>query len=297
MSMGNGKFSKKDKNKQQFSGISRERRFILTEKSDFFLREAYKMLRTNVAFSLEDEDSCKVIVVTSALQSEGKSLSSLNLAIAFAQTDRRVLIIDCDLRRPKLARLLRSSAPAGLSNVLMHPDLLEVAIQHSEEYGIDAILSGDIPPNPSELLASNRMQRVLSLLRQRYDYIIVDTPPVEMVTDAVVLAPQSDGVLFVVRVGQSERGAVSHSMEQLEYARAKVLGFVLNNVDPETGGYGTYRYKRYKKYRRYGYHGGYRSGYGYSSGYGYGGSGYGYGYSSHRSSGQSGRSEAPRENR
>lgn len=201
------------------------------------------------------------------MQSEGKSLTALNLAISLAQTEAKVLIMDCDLRRPKLNRLLGASTNIGVSNLLMDPKKLNGILLKHEQLGISVILSGDIPPNPSELLASAKMQALITALRSKYDYIIIDTPPVEMVIDAVVLAPLSDGVLFVVKADQSERGAVIHAMGQLSYAKAKVLGFVFNGMNAESGsGYGKYRYR---KYGRYGY-----------GRYGYGRDGYGYGYQS-----------------
>ncbi len=257
----------------QINKIKEDRKYILSANSGFYLREAYKTLRTNVNFSLADKEGCKTVIVTSAMQSEGKSLSALNLAISLAQTDVKAIIIDCDLRRPKINRLLNISAPCGLSNVLMDSHRLDEAIVKSEEHGIDVILSGDVPPNPSELLASARMAELLETLRERYDFIVIDSPPIDMVIDAVVLSPQSDGILFVVRAEQSERGAVLHAIDQLEYAKAKVLGFVFNGVNSESGGgYGKYRYKQ-KGYGRYGY----KRRYGYG-GYGYRGYGYGYGY-------------------
>lgn len=252
--------------------IQEERQFILNRKSDFFIREAYKALRTNVNFSLTGESKCKTMIVTSSLQSEGKSLTAVNLAISIAETDKKVILIDCDLRRPKLSRLIDRKTNAGLSNLLMDLELLPEVIQ-TGDFPVDVIFSGDIPPNPSELLGSSRMLKLLELLREKYDYIIMDTPPINMVTDAVVLGQHTDGVLFVVRANQSERGAVSHAVEQLEYAQIKILGFVLNGVDLEKTnyGYGKYRYKRYSRY-------GYGKGYGYGRGYGCGGYGGGYGY-------------------
>lgn len=254
----------------QTSSIQDERSTLLSSKSDFYIQEAYKILRTNVSFALTGEEKCKVIVVTSALQTEGKSITAINLAISYAMTDRKVLIVDCDMRRPKLARLLDRNAKVGLSNLLMEPSLKGKAIIPSGIDGLDVLLSGDIPPNPSELLSSLRMKRLLAELREEYDFIILDTPPVNVVTDAVVLAPQGDGVLFLVRANRSERGAVIHAVGQLEYAKAKILGFVLNGVNMENShyGYGKYRYKRYSRYSRYGY-GGYGKGYGHGYGYGY----------------------------
>ena len=260
---------KKKSDEKRRATIAEDRKHILTPHSGFYIREAYKTLRTNVNFALADAEGCKVILVTSAMQSEGKSLTALNLAISLAQTEAKVLIVDCDLRRPKLNRLLGASANVGLSNLLMDPKKLNGIILKHEQLGISVILSGDIPPNPSELLASARMQTLITALRSKYDYIIIDTPPVDMVIDSVVLAPLSDGVLFVVKADQSERGAVIHAMEQLEYAKAKVLGFVFNGMNSESGsGYGKYRYKKYGRYgySRYGYH---RYGYGYGYGYGY----------------------------
>ena len=253
----------KTKNKRR-STISEDRKHIINSNSRFLIREAYKGLRTNVNFALADTEGCKVILVTSALQSEGKSLTALNLAISIAQTEAKVLIIDCDLRRPKLHRLLGASSNVGLSNLLMDPQKCSGIILKPETLGIHAILSGDIPPNPSELLASAKMRTLIAALRDKYDYIILDTPPVGMVTDAVVLAPMTDGVLFVVRADKTERGAVVYAMEQMQYAKVKVLGYVFNGMNPESGsGYGKYRYS---KYGRYGY--GYRR-YGYGYGYHY----------------------------
>ena len=196
----------------------------------------------------------------------GKTTTCANLGIGLAQQGERVLLVDCDLRRPKLSRLLQVSASAGLSNLLVTPALLPEAIQPSGVEKLDVILSGDIPPNPSELLGSTRMERFLAVVKERYDYIILDTPPVCMVTDAAVLASKVDGVLFVVRAGKSERPAVLQAVDQLAYAQAKILGFVLNGVDLDKSGYGYKKY-RYKKYGKYFYR---SHGYGYGYGYDYG---------------------------
>ena len=262
--------------------IQEERKQILSSSSDFFIREAYKTLRTNVSFALADDASGKAVLVTSSLQSEGKSITAVNLAISYAMMERKVIVVDCDLRRPKLARLLKVAAPEGLSNLLMsRSKAAEDVIVASGIKNLDVLPAGDIPPNPSELLASSRMEALLEELRGKYDLIVLDTPPINMVTDAVVLAPQTDGVLFVVRANRSERGAVIHAVEQLEYVKIKILGFVLNGVDLEhtSYGYGKHHYKR-NGYRKYGYR---RYSYGYRR-YGYGYSKYGYGYSSRKHS-------------
>lgn len=253
-------FNRKRRNKKkEATKIQDERKHLLSQSSSFFIREAYKTMRTNVGFSLTDSEGCKVIVVTSSLQSEGKSITAANLAISFAEADKRVLLVDCDLRRPKLSRLFRLASPLGLSNLLLDPSLIDTVVLRGEHENLDVISSGEIPPNPSELLGSVRMKKLLQDMRKRYDYIILDTPPINMVIDAAVIAPETDGVLFVVRSGVSERGAVIHAVEQLEYVKVKILGFVLNGIDSESS---AYRYSKYRNksysYRRYGYYG-YRS--------------------------------------
>ena len=259
---------------QRISRVKHDRRYILSQKSGFYQQEAYRALRTNVNFALANTEGCKVVMITSALQGEGKSLTALNLAVTLGQTDKKVLLIDCDMRRPRMARLLNLSAPAGLSNTLMDIGLLDMAVINSEEYGIDLILAGDIPPNPAELLSSGRMQKLLERVRTQYDYVIIDSPPVDLVVDAVALSALCDGVLFVVRANQSERGAVIYGMEQLQYAGANVIGFVFNGVTSQTTrGYGKYRYHSYARHSRYNRR--YRYGYRYGYGYGYGGYGYG----------------------
>ena len=255
------KTNQNDKRQQNLLQIREERENLLRPDSDFFLREAYNTLRTNVTFSMTEESSCHIVAVTSSLQTEGKSITAANLALSYAEITDRVLLIDCDLRRPKLGRLFNLRSTTGLSDLLMKPELLESAI-HTVDRGLNVILAGSIPPNPSELHGSVRMKKLLTYLRTKYDYIILDTPPVTMVTDATVLASGADGVLFVVRVGQSERPAVAHAIDQIQYAKIKILGFVLNGVDLGHGTYG-YRYR----YRKYGY--GYKR-YGYGYGYGYG---------------------------
>ena len=239
--------------------ILEERKHILSEKSDFYTREAYKTLRTNVTFSLTVE-GCKVIAVTSALASDGKSITALNLAISFAEAGERVLLIDCDLRRPNQARLLDMKPKPGMSNVLVKLSDTRTAIQKSPHAGLDVLLSGDIPPNPSELLGSERMAKMLEELRQQYDYIFIDTPPVNVVADTSVLSKYIDGILFVVRQRESEKDSVLGAVAQLEFANAKILGFVLNGVSADgSGRYGYGKYKKYYKYKKYG-----RYGYGYS---------------------------------
>lgn len=231
-----------NKKKMQEAGQSfaAQRRHILNRKSNFFVQEAYKTLRTNIRFFLSGE-GCKKFCVTSSHAGEGKSITILNLAISFAQTGQKVLLIDADLRRPSLARLLVEKAAPGLSNVLAGLCTEEEAIREGNYPNLDIIFSGEIPPNPSELLGNPRMQQMIQRLSERYDYILVDTPPVGIVADTCIVGNVVDGVLFVVRQNQAEKDQVARSVHQLEMSGAKLMGFVLNDV--EQNGDKNYKYK------------------------------------------------------
>jgi len=229
------------KKKNVTQKMSVQRRYILSEGSTFYTKESYKTLRTNIRFSLPGE-GCKKFCVTSTLAGEGKSITILNLAISFAQTGKKVLLIDADLRRPSLNRLLQENGAPGLSNVLAGFCNVQEAIRTSAYEGLDVIYAGDVPPNPAELLGSSRMQQLLKTLSSHYDYVLIDTPPVGIVSDSCVLAPMLDGVLFVVRQNQTEKEAVAKGVRQLEMAGAKLMGFVLNGVDMSLGGKGNYKH-------------------------------------------------------
>ncbi len=240
---------------KELSLLQEERSNLLNATDDYFMHEAYKTLRTNLNFSLAStEEKSKIISVTSSFQSEGKSFTAINIAISYAQTDHKVLLVDCDLRRPKMNRLLNLDGPIGLSNVLLDLDQLDEAIHHTDIPGVDALIAGDIPPNPSELLGSAKMEKLLSLVKERYDYVILDTPPVNMVADTSILAPKTNGVIFVVRAEKSERPMVTAAVSQLQYAQAKILGFVLNGIPMEQSGYGYRKYGKYRRYYRQGYY-------------------------------------------
>lgn len=219
-----------------------QRRFILTNHSSFHVQEAYKALRTNIRFFLADS-GCKKFCITSSAAGEGKSITILNLAISFAQTGQKVLLIDADMRRPSLARLLIEKAAPGLSNVLAGFNTEDESIRTNIYENLDVLLSGDLPPNPSELLGSENMQKMLKRLESRYDYILVDLPPVGVVADACVIANSLDGVLFLVRQNSTERDAIKYSIKQLELSGANLMGFVVNGAITEGKSYNNkYRY-------------------------------------------------------
>lgn len=220
----------------------------------FAASEAYKLLRTKIQFSFADDNNCRVIGVTSALTGEGKSLSSVNLAYTLSQLDKRVLLIDCDMRRPSLATKLPLERLHGLSSYLSGQSHMDTLIQkcglQNEEDAFDVVWAGRNPPNPMELLSSARMVRMLNRLREKYDYIVLDFPPIGEVGDALALAGQIDGMLLVVRENYCNRVVLSDAIRQLEFVGAKVLGVVVNCVDEEGS---PYTKKYYKKYSKYGY--------------------------------------------
>lgn len=203
--------------------------------------EAYRTLRTNIQFAAFDKDM-KTILVTSSGPQEGKSTTAGNLALALAETSKRVIIIDCDLRKPSLHKNFKISNQRGLSNLLIENLKIDaVVVKHSEN--LDLLPSGTIPPSPAEMLSSNRMKNFLEEAKKLYDYIIIDTPPVIAVTDAQILSTMADGVLLVASSGEVEREAIIRSKELLQRVNANILGVVLNKVEVKgRRGYGYYYY-------------------------------------------------------
>ncbi len=215
------------------NGFMASRRHILNPNSSFAIREAYKTLRTNTRFFL-NETGCKKFCITSSTSGEGKSITILNLAISFAETGQKVLLIDADMRRPALARLLIEKASPGLSNVLAGLSTTEEAL-HKEVYpNLDVLFSGDAPPNPSELLGNDSMRNLIEEMSRVYDYILIDTPPVNAVSDTCIVANIVDGVLYLVRQNRTDKEAVRSGVHQLELVGAKLLGFILNGVDMDS---------------------------------------------------------------
>lgn len=220
---------------------------------NFSAAEAYKLLRANLflSFSAEDEGA-KIIGVTSAEMKEGKSLTSLNLALSIAETGRKVILLDGDLRLPSIAKKLGKIGEVGLSELItdLKYSIPEV-IQKNAYENVDIIFSGNIPPNPAELIGSNRMQHVLRELASVYDYVILDLPPVNQVADPIVAAPYLSGVVLVVRSEYAEQASVEEAVRKLRFANVKLLGFVYNGDNTKI--------KQYKKGK--GYYKGYYSGY------------------------------------
>lgn len=218
---------------------------LINEKTAFSVVEAYKTLRTNLMFATPNP-CCKQIIITSAIPQEGKSTNCCNLGVTLAQTNSNVLIIDCDLRNPAIHKFFQVKGIPGLSEILAGMNDADDAVQKTSYDKLSVICSGTIPPNPAELLGSTAMVELLYNLSLQFDYILLDTPPINLVTDALALTTMTDGVVLVVRQGQTTHPELGHALASLKFANAKVLGTILNGV-ARSGHYG-YRKKRYRKY-------------------------------------------------
>ena len=198
--------------------------------------EAYRTIRTNIQFAGVDK-AMKTIVFTSTAQDEGKSTVVANLGIVMAQAGQKVVIMDCDFRNPTQHRLFKLQNK-GLSNcIATGKDVLEI-VQSSGTPGLDILTSGPVAPNPSEILASNRMKTVIEELKEKYDYVLIDTPPVLPVTDSSVIGSIADGTILLTAWNQITPAMAKEAKTRLEQAGAKILGVVLNKVEVASKGYG-----------------------------------------------------------
>lgn len=200
------------------------------------ISEQYRTIRTNLQFSSVDE-TLQSILITSPNAAAGKSITSANVAIVYAQQGKKTLLIDADLRKPTVHYTFRLDNLRGLSNVLVGDSTIEDAIEKSDVDNLDILSCGPIPPNPSELLASKRMKDVLENAKQLYDFIIFDTPPALAVTDAKILANIVDGSLIVYRSGVTEMEEAERTADLMKDSKARLLGAVLNDRTKENSNY------------------------------------------------------------
>jgi len=219
----------------------------------FSVTEAYKLLRANIMFSFSDEGRGHVIGITSSLQAEGKSSTAVNTAYALAESGARVLLMDADLRRPSVASKLGLAKTPGLTNIMVTKGDYRELLQHnSMAPGMDVLSSGDVPPNPSELLGSARMENLMRELTSAYDYVIVDLPPVNVVSDAIAMSKVLDGVIMVVRKGVSEQRMLAEALRQLKLVNVRILGFVFRENELGGNKYSRkYNYQNKKYYPEY----------------------------------------------
>ena len=222
---------------------------LICEKTPFAVSESFKMLRTNLFFTATG-DKCPVYAITSSYAHTGKSVIIANTAVAYAELGKKVLVIDGDMRCPVLHRIFGKKSDRGLSELLVSGDAIESIagdyVIATGRDGLDMITSGRIPPNPSELLSSKAMEKLIAYAKENYDIVFVDMPPICEVSDAGALAALVTGYLFAVRSGVTDDRSITDALDILEQVNAHVVGFVLNDVNPKVSG------SAYGKYGKYG---------------------------------------------
>ena len=209
--------------------------FITRKSPKSVCAEAYRILRTSIQYSSVDK-KISTIVVTSAEPAEGKSTIAGNLALTFAEDNKKVLLIDCDLRKPSLHKKFRISNMLGLTDVLIGKETVGRVIVRYDD-GLDILTSGKIPPNPAEMLGSQNMMDLLEELKNKYDIIVLDTAPLQAVTDAQILSTKVDGTILVIRAGKTKKDSVCQAKELLSKVGANILGIVFNATEAEKGKY------------------------------------------------------------
>ncbi|WP_254254283.1 CpsD/CapB family tyrosine-protein kinase [Macrococcoides canis] len=218
------------KRKSKLTQLPKERKLITHLYPKSTISEQYRMIRSNIMFSGIDNE-IKKLVVTSAAPSAGKSTTAANIAVAYAQAGKNVLLIDGDLRKPTVQYTFETKNVFGLSNLITDQININQAVQNTQVENLSIMTSGPIPPNPSELLASKRFKELLSNFEEYFDMIIIDTPPVLAVTDAVIMSTLVDGTILVTNVETNNKHHLMKAKEVLQKSDANILGIVLNNVE------------------------------------------------------------------
>ena len=206
------------------------------------ISEQYRTLRTNLK-GIDSERPPRTFTVTSAIPREGKSISALNLALTFADDKQsRVVVVDADLRKPSIHKLMTVDNQRGLSDFLAGNVMLELVLQRTRMANLSVIPAGRLSSNPSEMLSGSRMDDLLTRLSRDFNYVILDTPPVVSITDAAIVGPKTDGVLLVLKLGETPKPVAAQAVDLLEKANARVLGTVLTHLSPEMKDYYYYPY-------------------------------------------------------
>lgn len=254
LSPGKGGYEYGAERRRKTAAVQSRKPGLVGSGMSFAAAEAYKLLRTKLQFSFAGDNNCRVIGLSSPLSGEGKSLTSINLAYSLSQLNKKVILLDCDMRRPTLAEKLGVRKHPGLSSCLTGQSALEELVQYcglpGEEDAFHMVTAGQNPPNPVELLSSEKMMGVLKDLRQRYDYVILDLPPVGEVSDAMALAKVIDGMLLVVRQNLCNRISLTDAIRQFDFVDTRILGVVFNGIAEQAGSYrkGYYRKDGYRSY-------------------------------------------------
>lgn len=241
----------KNRSNSKREQIVEDTRMKIGTELNFAAKEAYKGLRTNLTFMICEGES-NVFGVTSSISGEGKSLSSINLSVSFAEMGKKTLLVECDMRKPVVEKYFNVKKSKGLSNVLAGHCALTDAVHKSARFkNLFYISAGEIPPNPTELLSSHKMQLLVEKLSHSFDVVILDLPPVTAVSDAVIVSKYTKGMLLVVRDSYIDKDELSETIRQLQIAEAKILGFVYNVQESTKGKYYKKGYKYYEHYSNY----------------------------------------------
>lgn len=235
----------KRRNLAEHNGFNKsDSKKILCSDSSFAVKEAYNAIRTNLLFTQHGE-KCPVFVITSPTANNGKTINSINLAISFAQMGKRTLLIDSDMRNPTIHRMFSIPVKNGLSEILA--GLTDnISVSKTDIENLSILTAGKIPPNPAELLSSSRMDKLLEFVREHYDCVFIDTPPINLVTDSTVFAQKVTGYILVIKTDTTNTHDVKTTVSNLQQIDANILGFILNDVNSE-------KKKYYSYYRRYNY--------------------------------------------
>ncbi len=222
-----------------------------TQSGSSQVKESYKTIRTNLIYALAGAEK-KIVAISSATPADGKSTTSANLAITIAQTGSTVALVDADLRRPTLHKMFKVTNTDGLSNILSKQSSVENCMHSEIKPNLTLITSGPIPPNPSELLSTVTFQNLMDTLSEAYDYVIIDTPPVNVVSDCQVLVRATAGVILVARYKETQYKELEIAAENMRNVGGNILGVVINGVDlKDRQYYYRGRYYKYKYYNRY----------------------------------------------
>lgn len=249
---------RRNKNNNTANSAVLAKKRLLNANSSFAMKEAYNAIRTKLMFTGKGE-KCPVFAVTSSLMHDGKTTNAVNLAVSIANADKKVLLLDADLRKPTVHRYFGIENKDGLSEILAGLTN-EIRIRSTKTENLHILPSGQIPPNPAELLGSKQMDTLLDYVRNYFDYVIIDTPPINVVTDTAILAEKITGYVFVVQGGKNHYNEVNYALDTLKQMNGRVVGMILNDVSGKAQQKYSYRGRNYSYYRSY-----YKRGYSYES--------------------------------
>ncbi len=244
-------FKKRGKKRNAKAGFSKDdQKKMLCADSPFIVKEAYNAIRTNLLFSQQGE-KCPIFVITSPTANNGKSINAINMAISLAQMGKRTLLIDADMRNPTIHRMFSIPVKNGLSEILA--GLTDnITVSKTDVENLSVLTTGKIPPNPTELLSSSRMDKLLDFVKAHYDCVFIDTPPVNLVTDSTSFSSKATGYILVIKSVTTDIQEVKVTVSTLQHINANIVGFVLNDVNAKNKRYSLYYKKGYRS--KYGYY-------------------------------------------